>query len=343
MGTGAAVEGNPRKVMDSTPPISMDSGRGTRSPGEILLRWLLRGSAAAFVISVLLHALGLALSGYVRVGGVGGGGLAGAPEDLIEMAIVTDVELAEAGSASVDLAAPAVPDLMVDTDQSSDLLDGMPSDNPGGSIADLGGLDGAGGSGDISDLSGEGFGGSGGGGGASFFGIEASGNRFAYIVDVSGSMEGPRLEALRREITNSVGELLETSEFVVIPFASSSEALGKRKAWTEASPTGKTWARNTIAAELAVPRDGTIPLPAFQIVYGLRPKPDAIYFMTDGEQFPEGTLEEIGILNRQLKVPIHCIRFGDEGAKQSGPESAESIMKQIARQSRGTYKFIAIR
>ena len=307
-----------------------------------VLRWLLRGSAAAFVISVLVHALGLAASAFVVVGTVGGA--AGTPiEDTIEMAIVTEAELAEAPPGFIDLSSAAVPDIKSETTESSDLLEALPSDEAGGIIADLGGIDGSGGSGDITDMSGAGFGGSGGGGGASFFGIEASGNRFAYIVDVSGSMAGGRLEALRQEVVKSVAELLESSEFLVVPFSSSAAPLGGRNAWTKASPAGKVWARNTVAAELANALAGTVPLPGFQIAYAVRPKPDAIYFMTDGESFPDRTLEEIALLNRQVKVPIHCIRFGEEGVGQSGPDSAESIMKQISRQSRGTYKFIAIR
>jgi len=307
-----------------------------------VLRWLLGGSAAAFVISVLVHVLGLVLSGYVVVGTYGGG--AGvAADETIEMAIVTESELTQATVGSLELASPAVPDLMVDSTESSDLMEAPATDRPGGNIADLGGSEGAGGSGDITDVSGDGFGGSGGGGGASFFGVEAAGNRFAYVVDVSGSMAGGRLEALRSELTKSVAELLESSEFFVVPFSSDARPLGGRNAWTQADATGKTWARNTVAAELANAMQGTVPLPGFEIIFAVRPKPDAIYFMTDGESFPERTLEDVGLLNRQLKVPIHCIRFGEEGASQSGPDSAEGIMKQIARQSRGTYKFIAIR
>jgi hypothetical protein len=137
--------------------------------------------------------------------------------------------------------------------------------------------------------------------------------------------------------------LQEGAQFIVIPFATLAAPLGDRESWTEASLTGKRWARNAIATELARARDGTVPLPGFQIAFVQRPRADAIYFMTDGEQFPSGTEEELAKLNGQFKIPVHCIRFGDGAIERPGGNPAEKTMKSIARQSKGTYKFISIK
>ncbi|MFZ4574247.1 MAG: vWA domain-containing protein [Phycisphaerales bacterium] len=300
------------------------------------------GTAAAFVISAVLHLAGWFGSGYVRIGFWEPGGGTGGDQAEVEMAILPESAVLGLESEGSQLAQPlvqevsALPAGMVSVDEGPPGPSGLGTGDGPSVIED------AGGGGDIGSLPGSGLGGAG-GGGAKFFGIEATGSRFAYVVDVSGSMEGPRLERLRAELTSSVAELQEAAQFVIIPFASAAAPLGDRNAWTEASPTGKRWARNTIAAELARGRDGTVPLPGFQIAFSVRPRPDAIYFMTDGEQFPSGTLEELAALNGQFKVPVHCIRFGDadvQGAHQNG---AEQVMKTIAKQSKGTYTFIAIK
>src|SRR5690606_16329369 len=79
----------------------------------------------------------------------------------------------------------------------------------------------------------------------------------------------------------------------------------------------------------------TIPFPAFEEVFRMRPRPDAIYFMTDGAfSNAEAVAEEIARLNRSTGkiVPIHCITFIER--------DAEEIMKVIARQSNGSYTHV---
>jgi len=180
---------------------------------------------------------------------------------------------------------------------------------------------------------GAGAGGGGGGGGASFFGVEAQGNRFAYIVDVSGSMSvGGKLEALQKELTQSVNQLLETSSIAIVPFSSQVEVLGStsgKASWVDASDRNKSGVVRNVATLRA--NGGTNPAPAFVLVLGMKPRPDAIYFMTDGE-FPEEAASQIMALNSELKVPIHCICFVSDGSAD--------MMKVIAQKSGGTYTFV---
>ena len=78
-----------------------------------------------------------------------------------------------------------------------------------------------------------------------------------------------------------------------------------------------------------------VPLPAFDLLFELRPRPDAIYFMTDGAFVnPEAVVAEITRLNRSTGrvVPIHCITFIER--------EAEETMKEIARQSGGSYTHV---
>ena len=55
---------------------------------------------------------------------------------------------------------------------------------------------------------------------ASFFGAEADGNRFVFVIDSSGSMRGPRWEALCKELVRAIKSLSPDQEFFVLSFDS---------------------------------------------------------------------------------------------------------------------------
>lgn len=186
--------------------------------------------------------------------------------------------------------------------------------------------------------------GAGSGSGSSFFGLEAKGRRFAYIVDLSGSMNGPagprgsRWDLTRAELARSVRALDEGAEFHVQLFADGAVSLFGVEAWSSSTPTNKRLTADALA--LQNPAGGTRPLPAFETVLRLSPRADAIYFMTDGEV--PGAAEFIAAvrrLNGRRPVPIHCILFG-------GPTDAEAlrrvegVMRSIAAQSGGRYRRI---
>ncbi|MBK7404758.1 MAG: hypothetical protein IPJ41_09020 [Phycisphaerales bacterium] len=186
------------------------------------------------------------------------------------------------------------------------------------------------GAGDIGSASGLGEGSGSGSGSASFFGVEATGSRFVYIVDVSGSMSiGGKLEALQRELVKSLEGLLESADFLVVPYSSSAGALDGRLAWIDADERGKRFARRGVSKFTS--GGGTNPSPAFQLAFAMRPPPDAIYFMTDGE-FDDEVVSEVASLNAEYKVPIHCIALVSR--------ESELRLRRIASQSGGTYTYI---
>jgi len=305
---------------------------------EFWWRWLGGATAAAFLMSLLIHTLGGVISAFILVGGGAGGGGAGpgSGPGSVEMAVVTEGELAALEEAASASGMPLVSEIVAGEGSEADLADStLGADyGPGAGVSELG-ADSIGG-GDISGGGGGdglGLGGSG-GGGASFFGIEAQGSRFAYIVDVSGSMnvEG-RLDSLKRELTRSVEGLLENASFFIVLFSGDAQLLGGRRDWSEGTDLNKRWARRTIARIGA--QGETNPLPAFRLVLSTKPRPDAIYFMTDGDFGAQGDLValEIAALNSQHRTPVHCICFVQR--------DSEAVMKRIARDSGGTYTFIA--
>lgn len=306
------------------------------------VKWAPPATIAALSLSLLIHLLLWGVAAVVYLGGAqaGGAGGGGGPT-AIGVAVVTEAELGEMQSAGLDADAPAIAEApmvaLPGGETEITIADSMGGGGDQGGLGEgLGSLATGMGAGDISGGPGLGSGGAG-GGAASFFGVEARGTRFAYICDVSGSMETgigmgtqTRVGILKIELGKSLDALLENAHFFVALFSSNSVSMGGRFEWVGASDAGKTWARRTIP--LITAEGATEPLPAFKLVYGLRPKPDAIYFMTDGEFNPEYAVQ-IARMNAEYRIPIHCITFVSR--------EGEAVMRKIAADSGGTYTHIA--
>lgn len=333
------------RTTQQQPAMPLRGGMQTRQPEQEppaapatgrLVRWTIGGSLVGFLTSLGVHGALLLIAAYWIIGGtLGAPGSAGSGD--IQMAIMSDTELsALESSGSLDAVSPASAVEEGNAFTTPEVLEGVSgmSDITGpsglGGAAD--GLGGAGG--DIGDGAGigDGVGGGVGNGTASFFGVEASGTRFAYVVDVSGSMQGAKLTALKLEIIESVDSLIEHMQFFVSPFSSDGMLLGNKEKWTPSTDAGKKWAREQVKDLSAF--GGTNPLPAFQKVFDLKPRPDAIYFMTDG-LFAEDVGRLIANMNKRgKKVPIHCIGFDLQ------EKAAEDALKAIAAESGG--RFIAV-
>lgn len=306
------------------------------------VRWAPPVTIAAAFMSLLTHLVLAVIAAIIYVGGAqaGGAGDGGEGGGGVGVAVMTEAELGEIQSAGLDAEAPAVPEISPTTLPGGDEDLGVPeiagAGGAEGGLADgLGGLTSGLGAGNISGGPGLGAGGSG-GGAASFFGVEARGTRFIYICDVSGSMDATvgngttrRIDILKVELLRSLEELLEKAHFFVCLFSSDAQPLGNRMEWIVASDAGKQWARRTIP--LIVAQGGTEPMNAFRVALSLRPRADAIYFMTDGE-FAEEYATQIANMNADYKIPIHCITFVSR--------EGESTMKRIAAESGGTYTHV---
>lgn len=327
----------------TTPDYDLAAGAPeTRTPkhrlAEHLWLWMRRATVVGLAASLMMHVLGVGVAGRLGISSTPGGGSGAGNGAPVEFAIVTEGQLSDLEQAALGDVG-GVPEI-TSTPAAESALERLDASPGASSNSDLrtGGeltLD-AGGGGNVGsgEGSGEGLGigggSGGGGGGASFFGVEARGSRFVFIIDVSSSMlwEG-KAEAMKAELVRSIEAMPENNSFSVVLYSDTAIPLGDRKQWVEASESGKRWARRSIVA--IKPEGGTNPPPAFVIGLGMRPRPDAIYFMTDGE-FPETMASEIIALNSQLHVPIHCLCFVTK--------DAESQMKTIARLSGGTYTFV---
>ncbi len=301
--------------------------------GHDLLWWVQRASVLGVLASIAVHLVAALLALIVNVtykpADTGGDG-----SSIVDFAILTEAELAQLADSTVqlssthapDLAPPSLTDIEISAEMTGGEIDALTTElvdidiAAGGGDLSSGSLDAAAGGGGLS------------GDGASFFGLEAQGSRFAYIVDISGSMAAEnRMERTKVELARSATELAETSEIIIILFSSQSTPLMGELAWRRADKSNKLLLRRRI--EQIEPSGGTEPLEAFRMVLSMKPTPDAIYFMTDGE-FAAEIPGEVRSLNRRSRVPIHSIMFGNIGNAQARAR-VEAMMREISRDSGG--------
>jgi hypothetical protein len=175
--------------------------------------------------------------------------------------------------------------------------------------------------------------GTGGSAAAEFFGIGGYGQTFVYVVDASDSMnENGKFDRARYELLHSIEQLASDQKFFVIfyndgaypmdaeePVLATEDALSKVADWV-----------NHVEAN-----NGTNPLPA--LLHALSMRPDAIYFLSDG-QFDPVTIQILRARNKPSKrighrqIPIHTVAFVDY--------LTIGIMRTIARDSGGEHRFV---
>ncbi len=322
--------------------VGWELGAEATAPGrprETMWRLLRRATVVGAGISLVLHLVLWAVASLwtVRYENADAGGSQGS---VVDFAVMSEVELSSLQSAELELDSPSVPDVSGAEAAPVELMaavTGAESITPDLARVELN-LGGGDASASSFDLSAPGSGATGAGSGASFFGLEAQGRRFAYIVDRSGSMaygrnDGPtRMRLTQDELSRSVDALLESAEFFIVMYSDGPDIIGNRRMWTDATTRKKLWARSQI--ERVIADGGTRPLGAFETVFRLRPQPDAIYFMTDG-RFPEYVAESVKEMNGRARVPVHCIMFGEFDGDDA--DDVERIMRLIARESGGSF------
>ncbi len=175
-----------------------------------------------------------------------------------------------------------------------------------------------------------------------FFGIDASGDSFVYVVDRSSSMTGRRFYRAVEELIASIESLQPNQSFHVILFAQGRLSMFNQSLVSAqlmpATESNKQefirWLRRVGTA------GGTIPDSSIELAIKLQPS--AIFLLSDGEftgpgysrRTPHGgarqTLRLVEQSGRQ--IPIHTIAFED-------PKSCRNL-QQIAEITAGSYRFI---
>ena len=170
----------------------------------------------------------------------------------------------------------------------------------------------------------------------SFFNIKASGQKFVYLLDASGSMETDNaITVAKAELMSSLQNLHPDQQFQIIFYNERPHTMvlaGKGRSdlyW--ATDINRTLARTFIAgiqAEL-----GTEHVAALKAALSLQP--DVLYFLTDAEEpvLTGADLDQILRANA-AGTRIHCVEFG-RGAKLR----RESTLERLAMSNHGIHQY----
>ena len=169
-------------------------------------------------------------------------------------------------------------------------------------------------------------GGLGRGGGASFFGVDATGRDFIYIVDKSGSMKGQPLATAKAHLMASLQALGPGCRFHVYFFSDGfleAPAGGLVDNSPESLARVETWFKNIVGG------GGTHPSDA--LVDALGHSPDAIFLLSDG-QFDSGAPDQIAAENADRRTIVHTIGFLSK--------KGEAVLQRMSMLNGGTYTFV---
>lgn len=328
---------NPETHMAQDDALTAEEGRAGR-----LWLWARRATVVGLAASVLVHVIAALLAAIWTVS-YSSADAGGSGAEVVDFAVMSEAELAELSDETVQVSATHAPDLAAPSLSELELA----TDSSGGEIealtTELVDIDIAAGGGDVmsGDPSDAATGGGGlSGAGASFFGVEAQGSRFAYIVDVSSSMrvEG-KMDRTKQELVRSVSALAETSDVAIVLYSNGPIPLTGEVDWEKTDQRNKIRLRRLIME--IEPGGSTRPLGAFESIFKLKPPPDAIYFMTDG-QFDSTVPADVKRMNGRQRVPVHCIMFGEIGNAQARSE-VEDMLRRISRESGGRFKHVGAR
>lgn len=168
------------------------------------------------------------------------------------------------------------------------------------------------------------------------FGVEGTGNKFIYVFDRSGSMEGAPLAAAKSQLLKSLETLDDLRQFHIIFYSHrllSFDLSGARGRIAFGTDQNKRAAARFVASVKA--DGGTDRFLALKTALALQP--DTIFFLSDADDpMRNRELNEILRINERTGAKICVIEFG------TGKEPHDNFLKLLARESGGNYKFIDI-
>lgn len=176
-------------------------------------------------------------------------------------------------------------------------------------------------------------------GDARFFGVHASGRKFVFIIDCSGSMQGLRWNLAKAELKNSIRNLDDDKEFLVILYNQQAWAMFDRDLkdadLISATPDSKRRFFQWLTRQQ--PRGWTRPRGALELA--LRREPDAVFLLSDGELQDD---------SQQFLLIANQLRERDDGSRRQTPvhtvaldlSFGAELLEQIAGQNSGVFSHI---
>lgn len=174
----------------------------------------------------------------------------------------------------------------------------------------------------------------GGAGPVEFFGVSDSrraAKSVVYVVDRSGSMSGAPFRMVQEELRRSITALRASHRFHIIFFDDHLPIEAEQKRLVHAILSTKQ--RSVEWLDYVVTGKGTDPSVAMRRALAL--KPDLIYLLSDGDDFPRGFLQKLDRWNRDRQTSISTIAF-------EGSMDGQDILKRIARGHNGEFTFVSV-
>ncbi|HET6442217.1 MAG TPA: VWA domain-containing protein [Phycisphaerae bacterium] len=151
--------------------------------------------------------------------------------------------------------------------------------------------------------------------------------KIVYVVDRSGSMTDS-IDYVKEDLKRSIGELPDDKEFHVLFYSSGPCVEMPTRRLVNATERNKQFACEFVDGIIA--QGETDPSDALRRAFTVRP--EVIYLLTDGE-FDRAIVGLVRGLNAGDRVRVHTIGF----LYRSG----EKVLKQIAAENGGNYKFVS--
>ena len=157
--------------------------------------------------------------------------------------------------------------------------------------------------------------------------------RVVFVIDISGSMGGPRLAAAQQELIRAIDGLPDRTSFSLVAF--STRAIVWRKTLIAATAPSKQAATRFI---YLLPGGHTAAYDALEAAFDF--DAEAIYFLSDGEPnagkipSPTAIIDTLTQINRTRRISIDTIGIIPGAA--GGP--LESFMRTLAEQNFGLYR-----
>ena len=173
--------------------------------------------------------------------------------------------------------------------------------------------------------------------GIPFFDSAATGKRFAYVLDSSGSMASHNaIGVAKTELLASLQKLDSNQEFQIIFYNEHSYPMvrpGARQSLFAATDINRNQARQFVRS--VEPEGGTNHLEALNRALELKPQPDVMFFLSDADTgLSAADLDRIRKKNGG-RTQIHTVEFG-AGANLA---QSRSFLKRLADQNNGTYSY----
>jgi HEAT repeat protein len=172
--------------------------------------------------------------------------------------------------------------------------------------------------------------------GGHYYGIPLYAERLVFVLDVSGSMQGGRMVAAKRELLKSIEGLMPKAKFGIVVFNNS--VARWQHSLVEANAKNKRLAAQFV--ERQNPQASTASFDA--LAAALEFDVEAIYFLTDGAPTCGKILAPVDIVrsvtgtNRVRRISIYTI-----GIAPGYPGSpTDAFLKKLAEENLGSYRRI---